>query len=300
MAHSHSDAWSAYWAGAASGAAESASFDHPDPAVRAVMEAPWRELARQLAPRARVLDLATGGGIVLKTFARLRSDLKLTGVDLAQGLPRAAGMKLIGGISLDALPFPAASFDAVTSRFGIEYADLERAGAEAGRVMKPGGKLRLLAHHHQSAVVSHNALRLQELRWAWRDSGQLEQARALVRGRRVAPLPTPFSFRRAAEEARLRSPQMPVAWEFLTAIAQTLDMGRGRGEADVLGALATLESRAASEVARLEALMQAACDPSRLAVLTGALGSAGVTVRSITLLKERAEQVLAWQITGSK
>ena len=98
----------------------------------------------------RVLDVATGSGNAAIAAARLGS--RAVGVDyvpslLERGRLRAAAeglpVELVEG-DAEALPFPDASFDAVTSVFGSMFApDHERAAAELLRVCRPGGTIAL-------------------------------------------------------------------------------------------------------------------------------------------------------------
>jgi SAM-dependent methyltransferase len=283
------------------GQAAPASLGDVDPGVRAVLDAPWRELARVLPRRAALLDLATGGGIVLRMLQSLRNDLQLTGIDAAAGLPPLAGAKMIGGVDMAAMPFAAGRFDAVTSRFGIEYGVGTNAAREAARVLKPGGRLSFVVHHAQSPIVEHNRARLQALRWASSESGVLAKARALARSRRFAALPTPPFFAQAAAQARSLFPAQPVAWEFLTGIARTLDMGMGRPEGEVLGVLDTLETRAAGETARLDQLQTAACDEGRIALLCDALRDGGLSVEAAAELRQPGSaRPLAWLVQGTR
>src|ERR671914_924649 len=98
----------------------------------------------------RVLDVATGSGNAAIAAARLGSTA--VGVDyvpslLERGRLRAAAeglaVELVAG-DAEALPFPDASFDAVTSVFGSMFApDHEQAAAELLRVTRPGGTIAL-------------------------------------------------------------------------------------------------------------------------------------------------------------
>src|SRR4051794_24222462 len=98
----------------------------------------------------RVLDVATGSGNAAIAAARL--GCTAVGVDyvpalLERGRRRAAAegldVELLEG-DAEALPFPDASFDAVTSVFGSMFApDHARAAAELLRVCRPGGTIAL-------------------------------------------------------------------------------------------------------------------------------------------------------------
>jgi ubiquinone/menaquinone biosynthesis C-methylase UbiE len=98
----------------------------------------------------RVLDVATGSGNAAIAAARL--GCKAVGVDyvpalLERGRRRAEAegleVELLEG-DAEALPFPDASFDAVTSVFGAMFApNHAQAAAELVRVCRPGGTIAL-------------------------------------------------------------------------------------------------------------------------------------------------------------
>jgi SAM-dependent methyltransferase len=91
-----------------------------------------------------VVDVACGPGRVAAQAA-LRGAIA-TGVDLAPGMV-ALARSLHPGIEfheaeVGALPFEDASFDALACSFGLgHFPDPERATAECGRVVAPGGRL---------------------------------------------------------------------------------------------------------------------------------------------------------------
>jgi len=98
---------------------------------------------------ARILDVASGtAGVALQLAARTQADV--VGVDLtrgmlAQGQVNVARAGMGGRIQLVAgraeqLPFPDASFDALTFTYLLRYVDDPRATlVELARVLKPGG-----------------------------------------------------------------------------------------------------------------------------------------------------------------
>jgi demethylmenaquinone methyltransferase/2-methoxy-6-polyprenyl-1,4-benzoquinol methylase len=108
------------------------------------------------APRL-VLDVATGpAGVALAVAARTGADV--VGVDLnepmlAAGVPNVRRGGLPGRVALaagraDELPFPDASFDAMTFSYLLRYVDSPAATlAEMARCLRPGGTLASLEFH---------------------------------------------------------------------------------------------------------------------------------------------------------
>ncbi|MEV5608676.1 methyltransferase domain-containing protein [Streptomyces sp. NPDC052225] len=91
----------------------------------------------------RLLDLACGTGIVTRLLAR--PGLRPYGVDLAEGMLRAAAPRLGGAVArADSrqLPFGDGAFDAVTAVWLLHLLDdAAPVVAEAARVLRPGGVL---------------------------------------------------------------------------------------------------------------------------------------------------------------
>lgn len=287
------NAWSTFWQ-AEPDSAGGATLANLPSAIQALLDTPWRDLSRTLPPKTKVLDLATGGGIVLSMLRQLRRDLHLTGVDAVSQLPVRTGMKLRAGISTDSLPFPDESFGAVTSRFGIEYGSLEAGAAEAARVLALDGVLCLVIHHADSSVLKHNQLRKAALQWAAFDSGWVDKAIAVVRARRSFMMPTPPALKIAANDAAKRYSGQSAAWEFLTGLAQLLDAGANEA------AVRALAMKADSELARIATLADAACDAQRLGQLTESFRDNGVAIDPPTVIMEPGGLPLAWYVKGKK
>ena len=153
----------------------------------------WQGWLADLPDGSRILDVATGNGIVLAHAAgaaRARGlRFELTGVDLADIDPprylrnldpalRAAVFR--GGVAAEALPFTDGSFDVVVSQYGIEYADLERALAEIARVLVPGGALVWLAHAADSEIARQHRAQAAELDFLLAAGGPVEAMRGIV------------------------------------------------------------------------------------------------------------------------
>jgi demethylmenaquinone methyltransferase/2-methoxy-6-polyprenyl-1,4-benzoquinol methylase len=98
------------------------------------------------APGMRALDLATGTGDI--AFALAAAGADVVGLDVTQRMIELARAKtatpaprfLVGDML--ALPFPARSFDVVTTGYGLRNVpDLTMAIDEIRRVLKPGGRV---------------------------------------------------------------------------------------------------------------------------------------------------------------
>lgn len=94
----------------------------------------------------RLLDVACGTGIVTRLLVAARPALRVTGVDLTDGMVRRAAGRLPGAVvrgDSRALPFPDAVFDAVTSVWLLHLladpAETRAVIGECARVLRPGG-----------------------------------------------------------------------------------------------------------------------------------------------------------------
>lgn len=127
-----------------------ASGDYAVVAARILFQAEHLCETAELQAGWRVLDVATGSGNAALAAARRGCDV--VGIDyvpalLERGRIRAAAEHLdaefVDGDAED-LPFPSASFDAVTSIYGVMFApNHKRAAAELARVCRPGGRIAL-------------------------------------------------------------------------------------------------------------------------------------------------------------
>ena len=156
--------WQAYWKEGRLG-----SFVPENEETASEIQSRWVELLSDLSDGARVLDVATGNGILLghaeMAAKRNGKHYALTGVDLApidparyvpdlsEGLQEA---RFLGGIPAERLPFEEGDFDVILSQYGLEYADLGKALDEIKRVLVRSGRLIWLAHCEGSEVVDQN------------------------------------------------------------------------------------------------------------------------------------------------
>jgi demethylmenaquinone methyltransferase/2-methoxy-6-polyprenyl-1,4-benzoquinol methylase len=112
-------------------------------------DARWRRLLVTLVeagPDGRVLDVATGTGLVARALVR-EHGCRVVGVDqspemLAEARRRADGSVELVEASADALPFADAEFDALTFTYLLRYVDDPAATLrELARVVRPRGTI---------------------------------------------------------------------------------------------------------------------------------------------------------------
>jgi SAM-dependent methyltransferase len=180
------DVWTQYWQ---SGNPDSCIPTKSPDDIRPI-RAFWRELAVQLNAGSRVLDLATGNGAVPRMLLEANQDLQITAVDKAAidpvkylaDLGRMADVKFSPGVDIEHMHYDDASFDAVTSQFGIEYVALERAVSEVARVIRSDGEIRLLMHHCDSEVLVASRAKRTEMEPLLANGGVLDKLKAYVQG----------------------------------------------------------------------------------------------------------------------
>ena len=131
----------------------------------------WKRRLIELAaprPGSRALDLATGTGDL--AFALAARGARVVGLDItfrmielanakgARGtVPGALALHLLVG-DMQALPFPSASFDIVTTGYGLRNVpNLTAAIEEIARVLAPGGQLLSLDFNRPSNRVVRSA-----------------------------------------------------------------------------------------------------------------------------------------------
>ena len=116
------------------------------------LDAAWRRravAAAALPAGGRALDVGTGTGALARALVRAAPDAEVVGVDFTTPMLALARRRQPAGARLhflladaQALPFPAGSFDCVTSAFVIRnVADRLAALREQARVLRPGGRV---------------------------------------------------------------------------------------------------------------------------------------------------------------
>jgi ArsR family transcriptional regulator len=149
---------------------------HVDPAL---VDAALKSLLLQGEVR-DLLDIGTGTGSVLKLVggeiaAAVGVDSSREMLQVARANLAAAGLVncAVRQADMYQLPFPAASFDAVSFHMVLHYAeDPQRALAEAARVLRPGGRIVVVdfAPHGMASLAEEH-----RHRWLGFDEKRLEE-----------------------------------------------------------------------------------------------------------------------------
>lgn len=143
---------------------------------REEVAAGWKAFFDSLPDGASILDLCTGNGAIAVMAAeagrRRGKGFRIVAVDAADINPylyvtkhrdELAAIEFRPATPIESLPWPAASFDAVVSQYGIEYSDLSRSIPELARVVAPTGTARLILHAAEGAVVQRSKRAIAEI-----------------------------------------------------------------------------------------------------------------------------------------
>lgn len=276
----------------------------PDnPATAGQIAELWCRRFSALLDGCRLLDVATGNGIVLAhaaTAARAAGRrFELTGIDLAEidppryvsALdPDLVSARFIGGVAAEALPFTAASFDVVASQYGLEYADVECALDEVTRVLAPGGSLIWLAHSESSAVVRQHRNQSLEVDFLLAPDGPVRAMRSFAeharqsRDAQAALRRLNESFARADVFCRA-NPHAGIVREVCGEFGRAAARSKSYAPGELARSVATAERRLVAHRDRIESLLAAVMTPSRVDCLRNRLGQAPWEALSIETLR---------------
>lgn len=236
----------------------------------------WGGFADGLATDAHVLDVATGSGKLLEILRAWRSDLTAVGVDIAERLPVAPhGIELIGGISMEKLPFQADAFDAVVSQFGFEYGDAAAAAEEILRVLRPEGRIGLMVHRGDGPILAHNRRREEQIRWVKDDNALFARVLSLLPADNSLARDAIELAQALAQQGAQQFGQGSAAWEIPEAVRRTLILGPRASRERLLESLALISDQADNELGRISSLAQACANADDRENLLASFRSAG-------------------------
>lgn len=249
----------------------------------------WIELFADLPDGSRILDVATGNGILLAHAAmaaeRVGKRFLLTGIDLAEidpfryvsnipdGLRDA---RFIGGIAAEKLPFSDAEFDVVVSQYGVEYADLDKALDEVERVLGARGRLIWLAHSVDSVVVDQNRDHAVQVEFLLATGGPVQAMREFVTKLKKRKK-LDFAAKRLnsalteAEQFCHEHPPADVVREVCTVIAETAQRWHAYRPADLEQMLTDSRMRLIAHRRRINDLSASVLSPQRLDIIRNRL-----------------------------
>lgn len=280
----HNWAWRDYWQ-----SGREASCLPEDRTNETEILARWHRFFADCADGSRILDIATGNGIVLRqalaAAAEANRRFELTGIDLARIDPRRhlgdAGLESIrfrGGVDAERLPFGDGEFDVVVSQYGLEYADPGRALAEAGRVLADGGRLEWLAHSPDSVVVRQNRAQHGEVDLLLGPDGPLAAmerlVKAIARNRRPdRPMAKLDATMRVAERYCREHPPAGIVREVCSGLADLANRWQHYRPQDLEQTVRHSRKQLLAHRQRLKDMEAAALTPERLARVREILGS---------------------------
>lgn len=288
--------------------------------VTAALDFAWAGIVRGAAPGAAVLDLACGNGAAALAMARARTDLAITGIDEAAidpalNVPEYAdalgAMTFRPRTAMEALPFPDATFDLVASQFGVEFAAQPAAAlGEAMRVLKPGGRLAVLALPHASRAVIDARIALKQARHLLADSNLFASALKMVRAYHDATASSAEEvmrndldhFCREVEKtfAPFHENEVGVLSAMVFCLYQVFTDRRSTSAAEQLLAVETARTRLAHYGARAQATLKAALPDPALAPLTAALGALGAKGMELQPVMAQGHGLVAVRLSAQR
>lgn len=280
--------------------------ENPDTAQQIAVT--WQRWFADYASGSRMLDIATGNGIVLSyAAAAARANgcsFALTGVDLADidPLRHVANLdadlrsaSFLGGVAAEQLPFAAQSFDVVVSQYGLEYADLDSALTEVARVLASGGSLLWLAHSDSSEVVQQHRDQALEVDYLLAPRGPVYFMNTFVARQRrqkdmqysVKMLNESFA---AAEEFCRAHPPAKVVQEVCGGFAEIANRWQAYNAGDLAKMMEEAERRLVAHRYRIQSLLAAAMTPQRMETVRARLAQPHWNDLSISELRVGVSQ----------
>ena len=239
-------AWNDYWRGQQRGCLPESSST-----LDAALRAEWHRVALALADKARVIDLATGNGVVLRWLREVRPDLDLTGVDLADPLPPPPPGSVTNGRRGDgAFAFPRRQLRRRRQPVRVRIWRARRGRSRGRARAPPGGTANLITHHADGPIVAHNRARAAGLAWVLDDAAMGAHAHALSAESRHA-------IEQGPRLAAARFGAGSAGWQLAEAIARVVRDGGTPLDARAIAMLDQLERMARGEISRIAALEQA-------------------------------------------
>ncbi len=283
-------AWSRYWSTA--NPKSSGCLPEAPKAVEDRIQEIWSSFLSTLPQNARLLDIGTGGGAVLKSALISRPDLQLTGIDYAASLPDLGKqVTMIPKTKLEQLPFRDESFEVITSQFALEYAALPKALAEIKRVLVPTGFFLFLCHHAEGIIIEHNVSRQAAIKDLLAGSGLLNSAIKIVQGKKNHDPKKLKLLAKLLQALQLKHPDQAIINEVAEMTANMTQ------EAGGLRKLLSLRQDIEMEYRRISALAAAALDQGQVEDILRQVAPPQREVAFELIAVPETSTPLAWKIS---
>jgi len=216
-------------------------------------------------------------------------------------------------VPAESLPFGAGDFSLVVSQYGIEYSEMDRSVPEVLRVLAPGGRVRIVAHHRDARPVLLAVDEIGHIDWLVTPGGLLELAHAMCEpmaraataaGREslatdmhANALRGRFNEAQQAAARRIEGSRCPdVLHDVREWIAQAFAVAGSRGTEPARRALEQARRLLADSRVRLDELRRCALDDAGADTLCARLSAGGASVRHAVL--RDGEHVLGWAVAA--
>jgi SAM-dependent methyltransferase len=275
----------------------------------------WIEFFASLEDGARVLDLGTGNGAIpllaKEASASSGRQFEIHGADLAaidpvrhvpDGGQLFAGITFHPGMPAERLGFDAASFDALTAQYALEYTDVGRSLAEIRRVLRPCGRALFVLHNDQSALIrnareslAQGALVLEEtkiLRKLRRHAAAERESAAAARATWAELSTDAARLQRAAAE----SIEPHLLRVVIDGVQKLLGLRRELGAAAFEREVDRFEREIRAGVRRLQDLVDRAQSAEQMNTIADTARSAGFTCEGAEPQYHARENLVGWRL----
>lgn len=276
----------------------------------------WVAFFTALPTDARVLDIGTGNGavalIAAETAAALGRNYRVHGIDLARidplrhvpdGARRLAGIEFHAGVATEKLPFEAASFDAVSGQYALEYSQVDAALAEIHRVLRPSARACFIIHHVDSLLVRNAGHSLRQASLVLNDTRIYRLLRRFIEAERAAR-PAAGRYRQELNAAAWRLQQAADQLASALVLSVTLDAiqkllsARARLSRPALErAIDRAEGDLRASSRRLRDLVACAQDDAGMAALEATAAAAGFSVIERVAQLHGGENLVGWRLS---
>jgi hypothetical protein len=294
------NAWSLYWSQDRLHSCVAQSSDED----QKVLSQLWQDFSQKLEPNSRLLDLATGNGAVADALMSVNNDLQIEAIDKANIDPKTflkehanlADVNFHANTDIFNLPFEPATFNAITSQFGLEYAGLEEASEQVISYLKIGGRLQFVVHHAQSGIILSSKNKIIELQQLTLKSGILETLLGLLSGK------AEFATLEALGEDYLKQDLIrseQISGQVFEGIERIIE-GFPRYPKESLELAVAMDIRVRSELTRLSQLIIAGQTPESMASWAEKASTLGVeaTFSPLYIDPNKPDYLIAWLATG--